>query len=163
MAWSAGAVSSGARCARVLPCGIPFVAWKAHGIPFEAIPLAPCHVIGSEKGNRVQTKSADSWIFGEKGNNVAWPPCHFSPLGEKGRWVGWPQKYARNSLFLCLPVQIKCSLNAPMGDVNRKWLMGLQLFAVPKVRHEKLPFLGTVCRIHIAHSIHVRSGWKLAR
>ena len=34
----------------------------------------------------------------------------------------------------------------------------LQPFAVPKARHEKLPFLGTVCRIHIAHSIHVRSG-----
>ena len=38
----------------------------------------------------------------------------------------------------------------------------LQPFAVLKARHEKLPFLGTVCRIHIAHSIHVQSGWKLA-
>ena len=32
--------------------------------------------------------------------------------------------------------------------------------AVPKVLHGKFPFLGTFCRIHIAHSIHVRSGWK---
>ena len=34
----------------------------------------------------------------------------------------------------------------------------LQPFAALKARHEKLPFLGTVCRIHIAHSIHIRSG-----
>ena len=47
-----------------------------------------------------------SRIFGRKGNGVARPPCQH---GEKGRCVARPQKSAKISLFLCLPVQIKCS------------------------------------------------------
>ena len=76
-----------------------------------------------------------SRIFGEKGNGVARPPCHFPPLGKKGRWVaahfwqkrkpcGATSKSAKYSLFLCVPAQIKWSLNAHMGDVNRKWWVG---------------------------------------
>ena len=49
--------------------------------------------------------------------------------------------------------QVACIVSASMM---------LQLFAVPKVWHGKFPFLGTFCRMHIAHSIRVRSGWKLA-
>ena len=75
-------------------------------------------------------KGTNSWIFGEKGNDVAQPPCHFSQLGEKGRCVvqpqqganlqifgkngnsvAQPQKFGKKSLFLCLPVQIKCVEN----------------------------------------------------
>src|ERR1700683_10363 len=39
----------------------------------------------------------------------------------------------------------------------------LQLFAVPKARHGKFPFPDPFCKIHVAHSVHVRSGGKLAR
>ena len=65
-----------------------------------------------------------SRIFGEKGNGVARPPCHFS-LAEFRRKRKSCGATSRNSLFLCLPVQIKCSLNAPMGDVKIKWWVGL--------------------------------------
>ena len=110
----AGAVSSGGRwlvfcshgCSRLCSCGDPFMGENAHGMPFEAILLAPSHAVLSEKGSRVADfwrkrkvcgvtsarKGADSRIFGKKGRCVARPPCHFPQLGEKGRWVAQPQQ-----------------------------------------------------------------------
>ena len=65
----------------------------------------------------------------------------------------------------CKKVDPKATRHCREEECERKNVRGewagkisLQLFAVPKAWHEKLPFLGTVCRIHIAHSIHVRSG-----
>ena len=68
----AGAVSSGGGwltfcshgCSRLCSRGDPFMGENAHGMPFEAIPLAPSHAVSSEKGSRVAG-------FGEKGRCVA--------------------------------------------------------------------------------------------
>ena len=78
------------------------------------------------------------------GTTSSWKSTNSQIFGKKGNCVAWPQNLANILYFFVYQYR-------------------LQLFAVPKAWHEKLPFLGTVCRIHIAHSIHVRSGWKLAR
>ena len=89
-------------CLHVSRVVLTFWRKKAHGMPFEGIPLAPSHAVSSEKGSRVarpqsrkvptrgfpakkegvwrelSRTGADSRIFGEKGSCVARPLCHFS-------------------------------------------------------------------------------------
>ena len=64
-------------CSHLCLRGDPFMGENAHGMPFEAIPLAPSHVVGEQKrkscGATSERKSADSRIFGEKGRCVARP------------------------------------------------------------------------------------------
>ena len=55
-------------------------------------------------------------------HNLSKEKCQLADFQQKRKLCGVT---SRNSLFLCLPVQIKCSLNAPMGDVKRKWWVGL--------------------------------------
>ena len=40
-------------CSRLCLHGDPFMGENAHGMPFEAIPLAPSHAVSSEKGSHV--------------------------------------------------------------------------------------------------------------
>ena len=72
-------------CSCLCLCGDHFMGKNAHGMPFEAIPLAPSHMVLSEKGSHVADfwqkrkvcgmtsarKGADSWIFSKKGRCVA--------------------------------------------------------------------------------------------
>ena len=129
-------------CSRLCSRGDPFMGENAHGMPFEGIPLSPSHAGGERKrkscgatsGEKVPTRGFSAkkegvWRdlpaifhsrnFGKKGSRVARPLCHFS-LADFRRKRKRCGATSRNSLFLCLPVQIKCSLNAPMGDVKRK-------------------------------------------
>ena len=50
-------------------------------------------------------------------SNLSKEKCQLTDFQQNRKLCGVT---SRNSLFLCLPVQIKCSLNAPMGDVKRK-------------------------------------------
>ena len=84
-------------------------------------------------------KGANLQIFSEKGSHVVWPPCPFFTtwqkrkvggatsagksanlwiFSEKGNCVAWPPEILYFFVY-------QYRLNAPMGEVNRQWLVGL--------------------------------------
>ena len=86
-------------CSHVSRVVLTFWREKAHGMPFEGIPLSPSHAVSSEKGSRVarpQSKKVPTRGFSAKKEGV-WRELTSTGadswiFGEKGRWVAQPQQ-----------------------------------------------------------------------
>ena len=106
--------------------GVPFEDENAYGIPFEGITLSPSHAGGERKrkscGMTSESKVPTRGFSAKK--EVMW--CDLSAIFHQGGWCNLSKEKkcqladfqrkrnlcgatSRNSLFLCLPRQIKCS------------------------------------------------------